>query len=215
MSELPSSLRATAADNLAEGLRAATSLIDVVAPGWGSIFGSLIGQVIPDLREKRVLQYLTRLGSELKEMQTRVDQIDWKSHPESVALFEDAALIAARSTSQTRIDRIASVVAGHITREEKLVSQARSLLKLSAELTDPEAALLVTWCGLGGTRVYSAGMTDPDDQPFYAIWMHRLMSLGLLEYSGGYMWPDNERKQQVQKGVHPTSLGRQVCKLFS
>lgn len=105
------SLQPTPGDRIADILRALGSSIDLVAPGWGSVFGSLIGEVIPNLREQRTAEYLTKLGQRLAALEAGFEAMSGGLGVESLALFEDGARDASRATSSERIARIGYVVA--------------------------------------------------------------------------------------------------------
>jgi hypothetical protein len=154
-------LRPSAADHAATLLRGLSSAVDVAAPGWGSVFGELIGSVIPNLRSERVEEYITRLGRELRALRAQVDDLIQKLGPEQIALFEDGARSAARATSHDRIARIARMVAAGMTSEEEEAARARELMALLDQLTEADLFYLDRFVPRGGLdpRPWSRGET--------------------------------------------------------
>src|SRR5207302_7837667 len=106
-----------------------TIAVDVAMPGMGSFFGMLIGQIIPNQRNERLVEYVTRLSRRLAVVEGQFRQasaadleqspadaaeayakIASPLGPEQLALFEDGAYAAARATSPERNERISSDV---------------------------------------------------------------------------------------------------------
>lgn len=136
------SLKTSAADHAERVLRAITSAVDVVAPGVGSIFGELIGTVIPNRRSQRFEEFLTRLARRINTTDQRLDALIERLGAEQIALFEDGARGAVRATSSERIDRIARLVARGLTADEIEAERSRVLVDLLERLTEADLRYL-------------------------------------------------------------------------
>lgn len=163
--KLPAVLQENASDKAAAGLRSLTSLIDVAAPGLGSLFGEMIGRVIPNQREERLAAYLGALGHKLREvhegvrlltdareqMSNRLDDVEEQLRAvgaactaEQTALFEDGAYSSQRATHADRIERIASLVADGMA-EPAEAANDRRLLALLDQLGDDDILRLMSY----------------------------------------------------------------------
>lgn len=154
-SATPAALKPTAADTAADALTAITSLIDVAAPGLGSVFGMLVGQVIPGLHRQRVTEYLTRLAARLRRVESglaSLEEIVRAVSETHLALIEDGAVYAARATTSERIDAIVALVAGGITANQERAAADRRVLRTLGDLDEVELETLrrlAEWCGAG------------------------------------------------------------------
>jgi hypothetical protein len=187
--EIHPSLRRNASDHAHDLLVALASAVDIHAPGWGSAFGYLVGEVIPNRREERFAEYLTKLGQKLAQLNREVDLLR-DLGPERTALFEDGAREAARSTTTERIERIAGVVAAGLSLDENQASIARELLAVFANLSDAEVATLASYAGV---QPQASPQSEPpleravimeamrEHQTRLKLRTSRLLSLGLLE----------------------------------
>ena len=112
-----------------------------MAPVVGSVLTEIVNHVIPEQRTKRLETYLAYLNG-------RIDFID--NHavrsrlttPESIELFEEGAMQAARALSEERRAHIARLVAFGMTGDEKDKIEAKRLLKLFGEIDDDEVIIL-------------------------------------------------------------------------
>lgn len=193
----PPAIRTTASDRMATALGMLTSGIDLLAPGFGSVFGGLLGEILPDLREKRVEAYLARLAQRLamlegglEALRDRVDEVA----QEHLALIHDGAVQATRATTQARIDHVAAVVAGGLTDAEAGGAvAARRVLRTLGDLDDVELetlARLAGWCAegrrgrpLGDPRLSDLLIGQRDDNAAfgaYQLAFSHLESLGLV-----------------------------------
>lgn len=131
-------LRPNASDRAEKALKALTSSIDIVAPGCGSFLGELISAVIPNTTSQRIAEYLTRVGRRLAALEVRVEGLEKKLGPEQVALFEDGARSAARSTSSQRIERLAAVVAYGMATDDGEAERNRTVLQILDQLSEAD-----------------------------------------------------------------------------
>jgi hypothetical protein len=191
-------LRANASDRARTVLGLLTSSIDLVAPGFGSVFGGLISEVLPNLREKRVEQYLERLARRLaavndglNALAERVDKVS----AEHLALIQEGAQRAAESTTDERIERLAIIVAdGVISPAQTDAAAARRVLRTLADLDEVELETLTRlagWCAEGNKgkpltdkRLSELLVGDYSDNAAwggYQLAFSRLQALGLIQ----------------------------------
>lgn len=224
--EIHPSLRKNASDHAHELLLALSSAVDVAAPGWGSSFGYLVGEVIPNRRPDRIARFLTKLVHKLELLDQRCSILEQLS-AEKAALFEDGGREAVRSTSDDRIDRVAEIVASGMVGDDLETALRRDLLALFASLSDGELASLAAYAGIRPdipeapqdvqidrkTAMNAlARMRSVSD--FHRV---RLISLGLLEQKqvlvpDRYRLGSRAREANPQKLVterpNPTAVGR-------
>jgi hypothetical protein len=164
--EIAPVLRPNAADGAASALQTLTSATDIIVPGLGSLFGTLIGTVIPGQRNERLLEYVTRLSRRLAlaenglltlrerhdELQADLQSADdfWRQAAhrftaEQTALFEDGAISATRATRGERLDEIVNVVAAGLaatSADDHSIIQKRRILALLSSLDSNELGIL-------------------------------------------------------------------------
>jgi hypothetical protein len=124
-------------DRLAAGLRALVS----AAPIGGGALAELIGYIIPNQRMERLVVFARLLDERLRE----VEEADLRHQLQDETftdLMEEGAQQAARSTSQTRREYIANLIANSLTREEVSHVESKHLLRLLGELNDVEVIRL-------------------------------------------------------------------------
>lgn len=144
---LPAELRATASDRAVVGLRSLVDLVNVVAPGWGSLFGELVGEVIPGQRQERMAEFLaqvarrSRLTAEgLTELAVRLARVEEAA--QRLALFEEGARLAVASPEAERFQHVAHLVAGGLSADELEAARNRSLLRILDNLGVAEVEAL-------------------------------------------------------------------------
>jgi hypothetical protein len=150
--KLPASLEPTASDRAVQGLQAITSAVDMAVPGVGSFFGALVGQIIPNQRNERLVEYCVRLGRRLQvaegaveDLRARLEALAANLTPEQLALFEDGAAAAVKATSEDRVDTIARIVAAGLTNDDAKAADQRRLLDLLNELSDEDVVVLCSY----------------------------------------------------------------------
>lgn len=110
-------------------------------PGFGSMIAEIVGNVIPNQRVDRIVNFVqnleARLGSlEQEALRAKLNQ------PESVDLLEDAFMQAARATTEERIEHIANVVANGLAPDEVDYAETKRMLWLLSQLNDAEVVVL-------------------------------------------------------------------------
>lgn len=216
-------LRRNVSDQAHDLLVALSSGVDILAPGWGSAFGYLVGEVIPNRREERFAEYLTKLGRKLAQLSQDISLIR-ELGPERTALFEDGAREAARSTTAERIERVAGIVAGGISSGEDQALLTRELLAVFASLSDAEVATLASYAGIQPQPSQQSGPLPERAVVMEAMREHqvrlklrtgRLLSLGLLEerqalVAENYRLNDRTGQRLVKDRPTVTPLGRAI-----
>lgn len=201
--EVNPKLRRNVSDHAHDLLLALSSAVDVHVPGWGSAFGYLVGEVIPNRREDRFAEYLAKLGRKLTELEQSMSMFNQLSS-EKLALFEDGGRESARSTTSNRIDTVADIVARGISADDFEASMRRDLLALFAGLSDGEIVTLARYAGINSDPADKISTLGVDRE---TAWKRlraraefheaRLLSLGLLE-----------KKQTLAKNRYATGSRR-------
>ena len=187
-----------------EGLTAITSAADVVAPGVDSFFGVLIGRVIPNQRNERLIEYVARLSRRLRLAEGAVENLNEAFAAmasnlslEQRALFEEGAYAATRSTTQERIESVAKIVGDGLSSADARALDQGRLLQLIDQLSEDDVIVLMShtmvvgrdqaWrdrhaAVLLGPRVHmQASREDHDKNTLRELRLQRLVNLGVLE----------------------------------
>ena len=124
-------------DRAAIVTKVAASLVPVV----GGPLAELVTEVIPRLRQDRIVEYLRELDTRLTSLE-REKADGFLADAERIDLIESGGHHAARATSSERISRLAEIVfRGLVTDEANLVRRKR-LIGLFGEIDDDEFLLL-------------------------------------------------------------------------
>ena len=104
-------------------------------PTVGPLVAEIIGNLIPDLRFKRIFSLLEALESKIDPEEK--EKIEARMLEEkSVDLMEDGFLQAARALSEERIEHIASLLKNSLTDEDLERSAYKRLLFLLGEIME-------------------------------------------------------------------------------
>jgi hypothetical protein len=203
VTELTPSLRSNESDHAATALQSLTSLVDVVAPGLGSFFGTMIGYVLPNQRLERFGAFATKLARRLQIVEGSVDELRaqyirlaQEFGPEQRALFEDGAYAAIRATTDDRIDVVSRIVAEGLAGDEVKATEQRRVLDLIGDLSDEDIVVLCSYTSKFGRddewrALHSQVLTpvragigssqdDLDQQVLRDLRTDRLLRLGVL-----------------------------------
>lgn len=113
-------------------------------PYFGGVISELLTETIPGLRLDRAIAFIRELDRELKTVETRVEYLEKKIWSEQdIDLLEEGILQASRAVSPERKVRLARLVARSLNSEELEYEQAKTLLNIYKELTDPEIIWLL------------------------------------------------------------------------
>lgn len=140
--EVHPTLRPTAADRAEKALKALTSGVDLVAPGWGGFFGELVSSIIPNTAAQRLAEFVSRLSRRLHMLEARVEILSERLGPEQTALFEEGARSAVKATSSLRIQRLADLVAHGMTANEAEAERDRAILAILDQLSERDILCL-------------------------------------------------------------------------
>ena len=189
-------------DRLALATKVAVSLVPFV----GGPLGELITEVIPRLRQDRIVEYLRELEVRLATLENeKVERI--LTDVENVDLVESGGFLAARATSSERISRIAEIVFRGLGADEAHVLRRKRLLGLFGEIDDDEFLLLKAYgqsYGGGASSAWDAIERPPPahlgsseeqlgEAKLYELGKENLLRLGLLQ----------RKFDHVKKGEYP------------
>ena len=164
-------------------------------PTVGPLVAEIIGNLIPDLRFKRIFSLLEALESKIDPEEK--EKIEARMLEEkSVDLMEDGFLQAARALSEERIEHIASLLKNSLTDEDLERSAYKRLLFLLGEINDGEVIILKSYSMYGTEQqefwenhrevltapvVYlGASQEEVDKNAIYETYKMNLTHLGLL-----------------------------------
>ena len=113
-------------------------------PTVGPLVAEIVGNLIPDLRFKRIFSLLEVLESKIEPEEKA--KVEAKMLEEkSIDLMEDGFLQAARALSEERIEHIASLLKNSLTNEDLEQSAYKRLLFLLGEINDVEVIILMAY----------------------------------------------------------------------
>lgn len=184
--------------NAKDRLIAATRGALAAVPFAGGLLGELVAEVIPGLRQDRIVAYLRLLEERVAAMEA-ADAKAALANPEKIDLMERGAFQAARATSPERIGQIVEVVARGLEAEEVEVIRRKRLLGLLGEIDEDEAAILTaygySYAGGDGNAFAAISRPGPphmgagreviEQNHLYELGKDHLLRLGLLEQNYG------------------------------
>ena len=147
-------------DKVVALIRAGASIVPA-----GGFFTELVTSIIPNQRIERIETFIKRLDDRVELLEGRETKRfeENKIDPEYIALFEDGALYAVRSTSEERIEYISSAVVNGMTSENLAAIEARHILGLLNEINDIELIWLCSYAKIRNLR------HDPFNQKYYDV----------------------------------------------
>lgn len=120
-------------------------------PYAGGIFAEIIGDLIPNQRQDRIVEFIKLLEQRLIDIEK--DNLNRKLKEErNIDLFEDACFQAARALSDERLEYIANALTNSLTQEELEYLYKKKLLWLLSELNDNEVIFLTYYYHLSYTE---------------------------------------------------------------
>ena len=132
------------APNRRDRLVSVAKAIAAAVPYVGGVISELLTETIPELRFDRVVDFIGKLEEELLRIDARLESVERHLRTEQgIDLLEEGVLQASRSVSSERKLRLARLVARSLGGKELEYEQARSLLNLYQDLTDPEIIWLL------------------------------------------------------------------------
>lgn len=139
-------------------------------PTVGPLVAEIIGNLIPDLRFKRIFSLLEVLESKIDpEEKAKVEARMLEE--KSIDLMEDGFLQAARALSEERIDYIASLLKNSLTDENLEYNASKRLLCILSEINDAEIIIL---------KSYSRNISDYEEfrEKHRGILVRTIVTLG-------------------------------------
>ena len=113
-------------------------------PFFGGVISELLTETIPELRFDRAIAFIRELDEELRRIDAKLENVERNlTNEQGINLIEEGVLQASRSVSTERKLRLARLVARSLGGEELEYEQARSLLSIYKDLTDPEIIWLL------------------------------------------------------------------------
>lgn len=113
-------------------------------PFIGPLASEAIGHLIPNQRLDRVVQFLRELEYEVRQVDSRLVNVESSLRtPEGLDLLEEGLIQAARAISRERQERLARLIGRALTEEKVKYAESKKLLNLFRELTDPEVLWLI------------------------------------------------------------------------
>lgn len=130
-------LRSESADHITTALKGGLGAIPLV----GSLMAEIVGNVIPNQRVDRLIQFVQLLQQRLTHLEADVLRQKLASQA-SIDLLEDAFLLASRATSKERLENISDVLANGLIPEELNHAESKRMLWLLGQLNDQEIVIL-------------------------------------------------------------------------
>ncbi|MBU6172405.1 MAG: hypothetical protein KGQ60_01290 [Planctomycetes bacterium] len=133
----PPKLGNTTIDIITSLAKGTTGMIPYV----GSLVAEIVGNVIPNQRVDRIVQFVQLLEERLGNIEK--DGLEKRlREPAAVDLLEDAFTQAARATSRERLEHVANVIANGLSDEELQQAEAKRMLWLLGQINDSEVIIL-------------------------------------------------------------------------
>ena len=179
--------------------RIAASIVPIV----GGPLAELVTEVIPRLRQERIVEYLRELDARLATLERK--QVDGMlEDPEKVDLVESGGHLAARATTSDRIKRIAEIVFRGLSADHANVVRRKRLVGLFGEIDDDEFLILnafgqsyrapasAVWEMIDRPppAVFGSSPEQMEDATLYDLGTENLLRLGLLERRFDTVKPD-------------------------
>jgi hypothetical protein len=195
-------------------------------PGLGPLVAQILLDDIPGQRMDRIADYVSLLDDRL----TAVELEQRRSDAEAIDLFEEGAAQSTRATTQSRREKIASIVAAGLKGDDTARLEAKRLLSLMQNVDDDQMIILVSKLHRSihdedfqrrheaildsPALVIGAGQELQDRSVNYELARSRLVQLGLLvpkfkkPMSGKSPEFDEKTGMMKAAGFELTPLGR-------
>lgn len=134
------SLKTNNRDRLVTVAKAASGAL----PFIGSAVSELLDSVVPNLRFERVVSFLQNLDERVSKVDAELDSFKRNLNTEQgTDLLEEALIQSSRAVSEERRQRLASLTEKALTGDRLKYEEAKKILNLYRELTDPEVIWLI------------------------------------------------------------------------
>ena len=187
---MPDTLDNNWSDRAALITKIASSLVPMV----GGPLAELITEVIPRLRQDRIVEYLRQLAARIETLEKEnVERIS--ADVEKIDLIEAGGYLAARATTSDRILKIAEIVFRGLGAEQTNFIRRKRLLGLFGAIDDDELLLLNAYgqsYGMPRSNAwdtvdrpppahFGSSAEDIDNVKLYEVGEQNLLRLGLLQ----------------------------------
>ena len=187
---MPDELDSNWSDRAALVTKIAASLVPMV----GGPLAELITEVIPRLRQDRIVEYLRQLAARIETLEKEnVERI--QADIEKIDLIESGGYLAARATTSDRISKIVEIVFRGLGAEQTNFIRRKRLLGLFGAIDDDELLLLNAYgqsYGMPRSNAWDAidrptpahfgsSTEDIDNAKLYELGEQNLLRLGLLQ----------------------------------
>ena len=186
---MPDELDSNWSDRAALVTKIAASLVPMV----GGPLAELITEVIPRLRQDRIVEYLRQLAARIGTLEKEnVERI--QADVEKIDLIESGGYLAARATTSDRISKIVEIVFRGLDAEQTNFIRRKRLLGLFGAIDDDELLLLNAygqsygaprsnaWDAIDQPMAYIGSSTEEiDNAKLYELGKQNLLQLGLLQ----------------------------------
>ena len=163
---MPDELDKNWGDRVALVTKIAASLVPMV----GGPLAELITEVVPRLRQERIVEYLRQLTARIEKLEKEnVERI--LADVEKIDLIESGGYLAARATTSGRISKVAEIVFRGLGAEQTNLIRRKRLLGLFGAIDDDELLLL---------NAYGQSYGAPRSNAWDAIDGHRRLTSDLL-----------------------------------
>ena len=134
------SLKTNNRDKLVSVAKAASGAL----PFIGSAVSEILDSVVPNLRFERVVSFLQTLDERVSKVDAELDSFKRNLNTEQgTDLLEEALIQSSRAVSEERRQRLASLTEKALTGDKLKYEEAKKILNLYRELTDPEIIWLI------------------------------------------------------------------------
>jgi len=108
-------------------------------PFFGPMVSEVIGNIIPDQRQDRIIKFCHMLQEKLSNVEVRVEEIETRFKEEAfIDLFEDGLYQVVRALSDERKEYIAAILKNGLSQDKLNYIQQKKLLNILGQLNDVE-----------------------------------------------------------------------------
>lgn len=113
-------------------------------PVIGPMLAEIVGVAVPNQRVERIVAFLQTFDDRLAQAEAALERVrQTLQTPEGIDLLEESMTQATRAITSERQQRLGRLLAKALTQKELRYQEAKKLLGLLRELTDPELLWLV------------------------------------------------------------------------
>lgn len=189
-------------DRVAQVARAGLSAVPIV----GGPLGEVVSEIIPGLRQDRIVKYLRELAARIEMLeQDKIQAVT--TDPERIDLIETGGLLAAKATTDERIQRIVSLVFRGLSMDDANIIRRKRFAALLGEVDDDEIQILNAYgqsYGVSGSDAWDSvnqpypihmqsSRQEMEAEKLFELGREHLLRLGLIE----------RKFSNIKKGDYP------------